>query len=596
MKTILKLIAVMIIAATCAWGQTAPDNVASEIPIIGLFPTGYGDKGLLPVGSADQHYKLDGGVAFVATPAVPWLHSASARWLCPTANGNAAVAALPRYDYATTFVLPKDAALESVSLTISAAVDDGVIVWLNGKDTQLPTVQKGFGEFNTFRVTGKGSPFFVTGTNLLVFLVNNAPEHISTPTPSGLIVGAISGTFRLSTSTVAKNASLVRPIGGSGKEAISTASINAVRIADNADNYLTNAMLKELKLDCDGAIADCNRAIELKPNSAQAYFERAESYVIRDLKNYHTNNDSDMAISDYSKAIELKPDFVEAYCSRGGVKRDDKRDFDGAISDYTKAIEIKPDYANAYYGRGLTKAAKRDRDFFDSSSLSDINHIHTLSKGEKEANEEIIVDFSKYIELEPNSDSSAYTYRGWSHLNLGEYDMATADYTKANELKPDNSYAKMMLDVVKDTRLRGLINTNSITLKKPSSEEILSITNLQGKIYENIRIVKDVPDGIFFLYAGTNIAGGGKILFEDMPESWQSIYNYSPSMAAQYQQDVSDEKASYMAQYAAAGQASASASASAAQNAAVDKTSSSGDILVSGFSTKVTEKNSTYWL
>jgi len=61
----------------------------------------------------------------------------------------------------------------------------------------------------------------------------------------------------------------------------------------------------------------------------------------------------DGAIADLTKAIELKPDFADAYNNRGIAKHakgegwptgDSRRTklLDGAIADLTKAIKLKP--------------------------------------------------------------------------------------------------------------------------------------------------------------------------------------------------------------------------------------------------------------
>ena len=60
------------------------------------------------------------------------------------------------------------------------------------------------------------------------------------------------------------------------------------------------------------------------------------------------------AISDFNKAIELKPNDANAYYNRGCAK-DDLKDYNGAISDYTKAIELDPNDADTYLNRGIAK-------------------------------------------------------------------------------------------------------------------------------------------------------------------------------------------------------------------------------------------------
>ncbi len=54
--------------------------------------------------------------------------------------------------------------------------------------------------------------------------------------------------------------------------------------------------------------------------------------------------DYDKALADYNKAIELDPKFATAYYNRGFVDAD-KKDYDKALADYNKAIELDPKYA-----------------------------------------------------------------------------------------------------------------------------------------------------------------------------------------------------------------------------------------------------------
>ena len=82
--------------------------------------------------------------------------------------------------------------------------------------------------------------------------------------------------------------------------------------------------------------------------SAETYFRRG--YACYDLGLY------DLAIANYDKAIQLKPDHAGAYYNRGNAKADLGQHF-AAISDYNKAIQLKPNHANAYNNRGVAKGA-----------------------------------------------------------------------------------------------------------------------------------------------------------------------------------------------------------------------------------------------
>jgi hypothetical protein len=67
----------------------------------------------------------------------------------------------------------------------------------------------------------------------------------------------------------------------------------------------------------------------------------------------------DAAVASYDKAIALKPDYAEAYYNRGNALQELKQ-FDAAVASYDKAIALKPDYAEAYYNRGHLRLVLKD--------------------------------------------------------------------------------------------------------------------------------------------------------------------------------------------------------------------------------------------
>ncbi len=73
--------------------------------------------------------------------------------------------------------------------------------------------------------------------------------------------------------------------------------------------------------------------LEINPRDPDTYFWRANA------KSWL--NACKSAINDYNKALEIRPDFAEALVNRGSIK-EENGDFDGATNDYTAAIKLKP--------------------------------------------------------------------------------------------------------------------------------------------------------------------------------------------------------------------------------------------------------------
>ena len=68
----------------------------------------------------------------------------------------------------------------------------------------------------------------------------------------------------------------------------------------------------------------------------------------------------EQALADLNRAIEIAPNNADAYYNRGKA-RTELRDPQGAIADYTEAIRLNPELAGAYGNRGLLYAETGDR-------------------------------------------------------------------------------------------------------------------------------------------------------------------------------------------------------------------------------------------
>ena len=193
------------------------------------------------------------------------------------------------------------------------------------------------------------------------------------------------------------------------KESLETSNV-VQRQQDSPVDYKSrgNSLLKKGQLD--EAISDLNKAVELNPLDAGAYFYRGNAY--------YKKGQFDEAVSDYGKAIELNPRYTNAYFSRG-LHYLNKEDYKKAISDYNKAIKITPDNPAAYYYRGTAYFAKK-------------KYKKALS------------DYNKAIELDPEY-VNAYINRGFYYHSRNEYPKAINDYKKALELKPMSPTANRLL-------------------------------------------------------------------------------------------------------------------------------------------------------
>lgn len=74
------------------------------------------------------------------------------------------------------------------------------------------------------------------------------------------------------------------------------------------------------------------------------------------------DKDSDSAIRNFNKAIELDPNYAIAFYNRGLVYGKNRGDYDSAIRDFKEAIKLAPNFAIAMANMGLAYKGKRDKE------------------------------------------------------------------------------------------------------------------------------------------------------------------------------------------------------------------------------------------
>lgn len=226
----------------------------------------------------------------------------------------------------------------------------------------------------------------------------------------------------------------------------------------------------------DLAIADFNRALELKPDYAKGYNSRGKAYSKKKL--------SALAVADFNKAIEHDPGYGEAYVNRGaqyvltgeyGPAREDldraaklapdipeiyanrgkiyaeTGAYAQAVEEFARALALNPSFHQVYSSRGeaYLKLKQYDAaiaDYTRALSLGgddpDAYYYRGTAYGLKGQYDAAVADFDRVIAIDPDH-LEAYYNRGSSYKNKGDYDAAIADYTKALGINPD--YARAYL-------------------------------------------------------------------------------------------------------------------------------------------------------
>jgi len=135
---------------------------------------------------------------------------------------------------------------------------------------------------------------------------------------------------------------------------------------NNAAAFRCLAKAYESSDDNPGAESIYKRAIELKPDFTDAYFNRGLFW-------YRANSYED-ALNDFLKVIEMNPHYSEVYLLIGDLNWKNK-DYANAVKYYSQAIEVKPGNMSAYYKRAHAKRILMDYD----GALEDFNRFIALN-------------------------------------------------------------------------------------------------------------------------------------------------------------------------------------------------------------------------
>jgi len=128
-----------------------------------------------------------------------------------------------------------------------------------------------------------------------------------------------------------------------------------------AVDYIGRAMDFITVRNYQAAISDLDRAIALTPDHAVAYLLRAQARYYAGAAGGSGEHNGRMpaglheglgeVLADYDRAIELSPRSAIAWFDKGNILFE-TGDYTSALASYSKAIELQPDMGEAYYNRG----------------------------------------------------------------------------------------------------------------------------------------------------------------------------------------------------------------------------------------------------
>jgi tetratricopeptide (TPR) repeat protein len=162
-------------------------------------------------------------------------------------------------------------------------------------------------------------------------------------------IAACTALIRAGTSTArAQDMALLGRAGAFGQKGDYDHAIeDATRVIKRAPSpvaYYTRALAYHNLGDDKRALADCNAALKIEPDNANALFVRAASY--QGLAEY------EKAIHDYTEVLRLDPGRVDAHFSRGAA-RYDAGEYARAVEDLSRAIDLGAAEGTVFYLRAL---------------------------------------------------------------------------------------------------------------------------------------------------------------------------------------------------------------------------------------------------
>lgn len=212
-----------------------------------------------------------------------------------------------------------------------------------------------------------------------------------------------------------RNQILTRAVTDRGVTFVNTAEIEKELLATGADSGMIAAVrARSLKpTPAPTPIAT--------PTPAEFYSKRADASLAK--------GEVDSALADYNKALEIKADDPTLYVSRGKAHFS-KKSFDQSVKDYDKAIELAPKTAVAFLNRGASyeKLGDAKKALTDYKAAADLDASNATAKAEVKRIEDLLAkeEADRKAKEEAERAEAARRNAPPEFLNLGSLSSADA--------------------------------------------------------------------------------------------------------------------------------------------------------------------------
>jgi tetratricopeptide (TPR) repeat protein len=306
---------------------------------------------------------------------------------------------------------------------------------------------------------------------------------------------------------------------------------------NNAITYNNRAYAFNKKGLFEDAINDFTKYIELAPKDSIGYFNRGLMY--------HQIKLDDKAIIDFSKAIDLNPNNWSIYCSRGTSFVEKGMDKE-AMDDYDKSILIDANAYISYNNRGNLFFARKENDkalkdytttirISPTYKIAYVNRANVLAKQSRF--EDAIADIARAIEMDSNF-VEAYNFRGIIYYIMKKYDDSLNDFNKALSLKAENQIKSgiynnrgyLFIDL---NKIESAINDFKLAIGlKPDRADAfcgLAICDYKNGDIDNAKIYykKAIELNPNYSISADKLIGEGKVYSEEVIEAIDKIIQLS---------------------------------------------------------------------